>query len=112
MSSIAQSDAFAIDMTAMPVIENGAYQKIYAPFSSSAPVVVGTVPASATVRKTVEQIKRNEVDPYNPVTRFSKYFPAPPLPYVCPERLPSKEPIPSTPECIPIQRFQGSAPGR
>lgn len=93
------------------IVDNGAYQRIQGQVGT-APVAVGTVPASATLRRAVQQTQINESDPYNPVTRFAKYFPAPPLPYVCPERLPSNEPLPPTTECIPPQRFQGSAPGR
>jgi hypothetical protein len=95
----------------MNVVDNGAYQRIQAPLDT-ATATVGTVPASVTLRRVTQQIQINESDPYNPVTRFAKYFPAPPLPYVCPERLPSNEPLPPETVCMPPQRFQGSAPGR
>ncbi len=92
------------------VVDNGSYQRIQGSFDAA--VAVGTVPASATLRRTAQQIQIVESDPYNPVTRFTKYFPPAPLPYVCPERLPSNEPLPPATECIPPQRFQGSAAGR
>jgi hypothetical protein len=31
------------------------------------------------------------------------------LPYICPERIPNNAPKPSTADCVPIRRFQGSA---
>ncbi len=99
------------ESVAITIVDTGAYQRIQG-IGATAPVTAGTVPASATLRRLTQQAQINESDPYNPITRFTKYFPPAPLPYVCPERLPSNEPLPSTAECIPIQRFQGSAPGR
>lgn len=69
---------------------------------------VGTRPASATTMMKGETARFTTSDPYDPVTRFSQYFPAPPLPYVCPERIPNNDPKPSTRECLPLRRFRGS----
>jgi hypothetical protein len=71
-------------------------------------VNVTSTPASATIQKQKQIIANNVSDPYNPDTRFAQYFPAPPLPYVCPVRLPSNEPPASLQTCQPIRRFQGS----
>lgn len=76
---------------------------------SSIPVMpVMSIPASVTIQQKAADAVFNESNPYDPATRFSQYFPAPPLPYVCPERIPTNEPKPSTAPCLPIQRFQGS----
>jgi len=69
---------------------------------------VGTRPASVTTMMKGESARITTVDPYNPATRFSQYFPAPPLPYECPERIPNNDPKPSTRECLPLRRFRGS----
>ena len=85
--------------------------KLYVPMipGGQLPVVdVVTNSASVTVKQTASIILSKESDPYNPDTRFAKYFPAPPLPYQCPARLPNNDPLPSTRGCIDIQRFQGS----
>lgn len=72
-------------------------------------VNVGTIPASATVANKSKIILSQESNPYNPDTRFRQYFPTPPIPYQCPERIPNNYPKPSTIPCLPIQRFQGSS---
>ena len=75
-----------------------------------APVVnVQNVPASVTCAQRVTQVLTKESDPYNPETRFAAYFPPAPMPYICPERIPNNDPKPSTADCLPIRRFQGSA---
>jgi len=73
------------------------------------PIVdVTSTPASATLQKQKQSLNNLVSDPYNPTTRFSQYFPAPPLPYEPPVRLPSNEPPASLQTCQPIRRFQGS----
>lgn len=80
------------------------------PAGASLPVVtVLNTPASVTSAQRVTEILARESDPYNPQTRFAAYFPPAPLPYICPERIPNNDPKPSTADCIPIRRFQGSA---
>lgn len=84
--------------------------EIPVPAGSPAPIVtVQTVPASVTLRQRVATILDNESNPYNPATRFAAYFPPAPIPYECPERIPNNLPKPSTADCVPIRRFQGSA---
>jgi hypothetical protein len=83
--------------------------KILVPVTSQQPIVdVGTTSASQTIAQKKNAVIFRESDPYNPATRFNKYFPAPPIPYQCPERIPNNDPKPSTAPCLPIQRFQGS----
>ena len=74
------------------------------------PVVpVQTMPASITTQQRAISVAAVESDPYNPATRFSQYFPAPPIPYICPERLPNNGPKPSTRPCVGFTRFASSA---
>lgn len=61
-------------------------------------------PASATISINASTSE----DVYDPVDRFRKYFPPPPIPYQCPVRIPNNYPLPSTQPCIPFVRFQGS----
>ena len=79
------------------------------PGSAVPSVNVGTTPASATVTNKSRTILSQESNSYNPDTRFRQYFPTPPIPYQCPERIPNNYPKPSTTPCLPIQRFQGSS---
>jgi hypothetical protein len=80
------------------------------PIGSSPPVVtVSNTPASITSAQRVTEILSKQSDPYNPQTRFAAYFPPAPLPYICPERIPNNYSKPSTADCQPIRRFQGSA---
>jgi hypothetical protein len=84
--------------------------KLSIPVTNSPPIVsVKNVPASVTINQRVREIQTNESNPYNPETRFAAYFPPAPLPYICPERIPNNESKPSTADCLPIRRFQGSA---
>jgi hypothetical protein len=84
--------------------------KISVPVTSSPPViVVKNVPASVTMEHRVRELETNISNPYDPETRFAAYFPPAPLPYICPERIPNNESKPSTADCLPIRRFQGSA---
>jgi hypothetical protein len=74
------------------------------------PVVpVQTTSASITTQQRASSVAAMESDPYNPATRFAAYFPAPPIPYICPERLPNNEPKPSTRLCVGFTRFASSA---
>jgi hypothetical protein len=87
-------------------IDAGNIQKSFIPVNPGSPmpqVNVGTVPASTTSRQRGEAASGN-----NPANRFAVYFPAPPIPYQCPERLPSLEPMPSTRPCLPPVLFHGS----
>ena len=80
------------------------------PAGAPPPVVtIANVPASVTSAQRVTELLSRQSDPYNPETRFAAYFPPAPLPYICPERLPNNDPKPSTADCQPIRRFQGSA---
>lgn len=86
--------------------------RVEVPFITSASipyVPTSTTPASLTTQQRVENIKILESNPYDPATRFRKYFPPAPLPYICPERIPNNDTKPSTNPCLPIQRFRGSA---
>jgi len=86
--------------------------EIPVPSGSPAPIVtVQNIPTSVTLRQRVATILDNESNPYNPNTRFAAYFPPAPIPYECPERIPNNLPKPSTADCLPIRRFQGSAAG-
>ncbi len=74
------------------------------------PVVpVQTMPASITTQQRAISVAAVESDPYNPATRFAQYFPAPPIPYICPERIPNNYPLPSTRPCVGVTRFASSA---
>jgi len=87
-------------------------QKVIVPVApGNPPPVVNVVntPASVTSAQRVTEILTKESDPYNPETRFAAYFPPAPMPYICPERIPNNAPKPSTADCLPIRRFQGSA---
>jgi hypothetical protein len=90
-------------------VSTGNIQKSLIPVTPGSPmpqVNVGTVPASTTSRQRGEAT--NTSDPYDPATRFAVYFPTPPIPYQCPERLPSLDPKPSTRPCLPPRLFHGS----
>ena len=71
-------------------------------------VEIGTISASVTVSKNARTVLSAEYNQYNPGTRFRQYFPTPPVPYVCPVRIPTNEPKPSLAPCASIQRFKGS----
>jgi hypothetical protein len=98
---------------------SGGVIRVAVPPAGPLPVVeVGTVPASQTTKNAANVITTGSDtwDPYNPktrfnqyFTRFSQYFPPDPIPAPCPFRMPSNDPKPSTRECLPIQRFMGSA---
>lgn len=72
-------------------------------------VAVGTTPASITMQQQKQTLANVVSNPYNPEVRFAQYFPAPPIPYCPPTRVPNNDPKPSTRECVPIRRFQGSS---
>jgi hypothetical protein len=77
--------------------------------NSTVPYVeVKNVPASATISLNA---LTTEIDAYDPVNRFRKYFPPPPIPYQCPERIPNNYPKPSTQPCFSVARYQGSQIG-
>lgn len=74
------------------------------------PVVpVISVPASASMNGQKQVVANSESDQYNPATRFAQYFPAPPIPYCPPMRMPNNEPLPPMVPCMPPTRFQGSS---
>jgi hypothetical protein len=80
------------------------------PTGTAVPIVnISNTPASVTSAQRAKEILARESDSYNPQTRFAAYFPPAPLPYICPERIPNNYSKPSTADCIPIRRFQGSA---
>jgi hypothetical protein len=88
-----------------------ATEKIRVPVypGNTAPVVpVQTQPASLTTQQRALAVAAVESDPYNPATRFAAYFPAPPIPYICPERIPNNEPLPSSRPCVGFTRFTTS----
>ena len=90
----------------------GVTKKVNVPVPAGTPppiVNVGNIPASVTSAQRVNEILSRQSDPYNPETRFAAYFPPAPLPYICPERIPNNYPKPSTADCVPFRRFQGSA---
>jgi hypothetical protein len=82
-----------------------------APSTSPPPVPVQTTSASATTAAAAQAVLLQLNNPYVPATRFSQYFPAPPLPYIMPYtmRSPNNYPKPTTRDCIPIRRFKSSA---
>ena len=82
---------------------------IVSPGTSYPVMNVGTTPASQTIQQQKQILANIVSDPYNPETRFAQYFPAPPLPYEPPTRMPNNDPKPSTRTCQPIQHFQGSS---
>ena len=87
------------------------YNKILVPTMIGYPIPLQVVEAKAASKTTQQRalsVTQQESDSYNPDTRFSQYFPAPPIPYQCPERIPNNYPLPSTAPCLPIQRFQPS----
>jgi hypothetical protein len=101
--------------SAAPTCSGPVTQKIQLPTTglTAIPVVtVETVPVSTTLQQRATQIQKIASDPYDPVTRFARYFPPAPLPYLCPERIPSNLPLPPETPCILNTRFQGSAIGR
>lgn len=72
-------------------------------------VTVQNTPASVRLEQKKSELLANRSNPYNPETRFAVYFPPAPRPYICPERIPNNDTKPSTADCLPIRRFQGSA---
>lgn len=78
---------------------------------STAPpfVPVQTTPASVTTAALSQAVILKETNPYVPATRFSRYFPAPPLEYMPPSmfRVPNNYPLPST-RCPPTFRLYQS----
>lgn len=77
--------------------------------SASVFTPVQTHSATELAQRAATAVVDAATDPYNPATRFAQYFPPAPLPYVCPERLPSKEPAPSSVPCAPVTRHVGSS---
>lgn len=93
-------------------VTKAATEKIVVPVypGNTPPVVpVQTMPASITTQQRALSVTAVESDPYNPATRFAQYFPAPPIPYICPERIPNNYPLPSTRPCVGFTRFASSA---
>ena len=90
------------------VQSGGTAQQVRVPVTPGAPIPyvnVGTTPASMTTYQRVNNVVNVALDP---AARFSQYFPAPPLPLVCPVRIPSNDPKASVRPCIPISRFPNS----
>jgi len=73
-------------------------------------VPTGTLAASVTVQQQAARVVAVSMDPYNPATRFSQYFPPAPMPYCRPVRYVKADTLPSVIQCRPIQRFTGSPP--
>jgi hypothetical protein len=78
------------------------------PGTAPVPVPVSIAPASLTTQMKSADVLLAAQDPYNPATRFSQYFPPQPPGVECPERLPNRDPKPSTRDCVPVSRFHGS----
>lgn len=74
-------------------------------------VPVQTTAASVTTAAAAQAAILQETNQYVPATRFSQYFPAPPLVYMPPSmfRVPNNYPLPSTRPCIPNNRYQSTA---
>jgi len=105
----ARGDCTVVQTSSMTI---AATEKLLVPVypGNTPPIVsVQTMPASITTQQRALSVAAVESDPYNPATRFAAYFPAPPIPYICPERLPNNDPKPSTRPCIGITRFASSA---
>lgn len=77
--------------------------------SATAYVDQTTPTATALVQRAADTVSNAANDPYDPATRFAHLFPPAPVALVCPERLPSKEPAPSTLPCAPVVRYVGSS---
>ena len=80
------------------------------PVTPGAPIPyapVGAPAASFTVANRAAQAVAISVNPFNPKTRFSQYFPPPPMPYCPPVRYVKADTLPSVNTCRPIQRFTG-----
>jgi hypothetical protein len=93
--------------TAVVATQNGPV-RVPVPVGSPLPFVdVGTTSASTTTIQRQTIVANAGYNPYDPILRFSQYFPTPPLPYICPVRIPSNEPKPTS-VCLPISHFPGS----
>jgi hypothetical protein len=77
--------------------------------SASAYVDQTTPSATTLAQRAADATTLAANDPYDPATRFAHLFPPAPVALVCPERLPSKEPAPSTVPCAPVVRYVGSS---
>lgn len=79
--------------------------------SVSATAYVDQITQTATTlaQRAADAVLLAANDPYDPATRFARFFPPAPVALVCPERLPSKEPAPSTAPCLPVVRYVGSS---
>ena len=89
---------------------SGGIIRVAVPPAGPLPVVeVRTTPASLTTQQAATATLFDATNPYDPATRFSQYFPPPPLPYECPVRYPNNDPKPSVRDCVPVTRFMGSA---
>lgn len=89
---------------------SGSIIRVAVPPAGPLPVVeVRTTPASLTTQQAATATLFDATNPYDPATRFSQYFPPPPLPYECPVRYPNNDPKPSVRDCVPVTRFMGSA---
>jgi hypothetical protein len=71
-------------------------------------VPAGAPAASITVQQRAAQVVAASVNPYNPATRFSQYFPQQPLLLHCQTvKYVKADTLPSVNVCRPIQRFTG-----
>jgi hypothetical protein len=112
-SQVCPTATLVVQTTPAPNQPVGLTQVIEVPVIPGSPLpvaTVGTTPASLTTQQQTQLIMLTESDPYNPANRFAQYFPSPPIPYICPVRLPSNEPAAPLVPCVPNQRFQGSTP--
>jgi hypothetical protein len=77
--------------------------------SAAAYVDQVTLTATTLAQRAADAVTLAASDPYDPATRFARFFPPAPVALVCPERLPSNEPAPSTIPCAPVVRYVGSS---
>lgn len=110
--AIPESARMASDQCSSLWLTTEAGQKIQVPFIPGTPpayATVQSVPASVTTRQNATTTVALSADPYNPATRFSQYFPPPPIPLPCPVRPQVIQPPPMPAQCVPITRFKGSS---
>ena len=93
-----------------PAMQSGTYKaRTQVPVAGKSYVDIGNSASSLTTQRRSAAAIYSSQSMFNPATRFSKYFPPAPLPYVCPERIPSNEPMISLMPCMPLLRYRGSA---
>jgi hypothetical protein len=108
--SVTVSDSSPLYGIPISAVENPP-NKLYLPVIPGYPMPmteVGTMSASQTTQRRALVTQILAQDKYDPDTRFTQYFPPKPVPYRCPDRVPTKDPRPSVRICQPIRTFQGS----